>query len=484
MERQKKIPQKNGINIKISKYVFYIMLSTFFKNAKFIIFFGVFLGIIISLAGAGYIYSFPLKARAKIEFSIAIDRKNNKYPNGSTFNINDILATNILLKVYKQDNLHDYFDDFDEFKSSLFVYRNDIKLMFLEEDYTKKLKNQDITPAVKAALESEYLRKRSQIVNNSNFIIGFASAKSPSNLPQQIMIKFLSDILNTWLEASIKDRGINKYNISLYSRDTINKSTLLSLDYVMGIDLLRSLLRGVKENIDAIGELPGANLTNLTCKLGSFTYSDLKLKYQFLNDYQLEPLIGIIKSYALDQNQKMQIIYLENKLITTEEKLKFVTQERGMLQELANKFLLKSDLDLINTTKREVNIKKDIQYYQRMINAYNTKSIKISERKHIELEAEIKEKELTLLSSINELIFIITEFYSKLSANNLGIRSDYIKPIAYMANISRGINSRQIITVCFIVWLGLMLFIIGIIYYNAHIVPEIKKIKDMDIKNI
>ena len=94
---------------------------------------------------AGFIYLGQVRQQVtSLKFKLDFKGvEENRYPNGMKFSTSDIVSSEVMDQVYKQDNLKKYMD-FSDFKAAITITQTNDKLKFLEFEYAGKLSNRKL----------------------------------------------------------------------------------------------------------------------------------------------------------------------------------------------------------------------------------------------------------------------------------------------------------------------------------------------------
>jgi len=114
------------------------------KRRKTFMFFSVAATVLIIVL-AGFIYLGQVRQQVtSLKFKLDFKGvEENRYPNGMKFSTSDIVSSEVMDQVYKQDNLKKYMD-FSDFKAAITITQTNDKLKFLEFEYAGKLSNRKL----------------------------------------------------------------------------------------------------------------------------------------------------------------------------------------------------------------------------------------------------------------------------------------------------------------------------------------------------
>ncbi len=207
-------------------------------------------------------------------------REEDKYPNGTAFSITDIIAPDVVASVYTDNHLADQNIGYADFRNRLGIspFSVDVGAIMLSYDavFDQRKATQSEIEQTQAAMNREIDRK-------SRSAVQLTFDNRHQNLSDELVAKILTDIVETWAQKAIKERGVVRTDIAAV------RSEALDLDRLKGFERL-NLLRGVRNRIDSlrgyidtIGELPGGNV--IVDEQSSLNINGLKAR---LNDVETQ----------------------------------------------------------------------------------------------------------------------------------------------------------------------------------------------------
>ena len=507
-----------------------IFIALWKKRGKIIVWSVIFAVIIIVVGGIIFLSQTKYQI-SELDFSLnfkGVDK--GQYPNGSRFSTNDIIAVTVLQKVYDDNKLEKYYKDFDTFQSDISVFKNDFKLVALRSEYAAKLANKKLTVEDRDKFESEFRRLKAGILANSNFNL-VLSGHSKVKLPSMLSSKVLNDTLKVWLNLAEREKGINKYRISLVTSDIISTTDIEDLDYIVGLDLLRETLKTVKADLNKVAGLPGSKLVTIDTDRGRTSLSDLKFKLNFVETFELAPLSGAIRSYGITKEGPLSMIYLKTKLYDLErtrtailavrktyaDTLKNYTNIQGsydtigkisrgqtttgsastiipqfdggffdkivsMAQQDANvKYRQKLTSDEISAALKSIDLDKEISYYSTLFEAFkkfkdkNSKDV-TDNKELVSAETLIKKKQIKILNSITQIIKDTHRFYEKINEYSLNPQSRFYNIKSYTSVSIKSISIKKSAIIMILIWILLEVIMLGSVLLRNKITEETNKI--------
>jgi len=232
-----------------------------------------------------------------------------RYPNGRRFSSSDILATTVLFKVFSDNKLAG-FSDFSTFTKSIFILEDNPAYERLARDYAAALSDPRLSAVDRDRLQREFDAKRASLSKNE-YSINFLQSRDTAKLPRSLIEKSLREILAEWSRYVAVDQHLLQYEVSIISPDFVVKDMNDSGDYIADVQMLRSKIRRVMENIEDLEKLPGAPLARTPDRM---SLRDIRLRLVEIVRFQLDPLVSMINSSGLVRDRQSTIRFLENQL--------------------------------------------------------------------------------------------------------------------------------------------------------------------------
>ena len=464
------------------------ILTTLWKKRGKIISWTIICAVVI-IAVSGIIFLLQAKYEvSKLSFSLNFAGvEKGQYPNGSRFSSNDIIAGTVLQKVYKENNLDKYYEDFSDFQKDISIYKNNFRLVALRAEYASELSDKKITAEGRDKLEAEFQRGKANILANANFKLALTGNNKKQTPPSILVNKVLRNILENWINSAEKEKGINKYRISLVPNNVISKSDIESLDHIVGIDLLRETIKTVKSDIDKIAELPGAKIVSINTDKGEINLSNLKFRTDFLQTFELAPFSGAIRTYGITKEGPLSMVYLKTKLYELERERKAILAVRKLYADTLNSYssiqnsnettskmiqrqstamgstagntstiipqfdgtffdkivsMAQQDANVkyiqgltnneISAALESIKLNKEISYYTTLFEAFekfreNAKKTESQNKEIVLVETLINKKKLGILNSLTQIIKDIHLFYQKINEYSINSQSEFYR---------------------------------------------------------
>ena len=468
---------------------------------------------------------------ATLNFSLNFNGfSKGEYPNGLRFTPNDITSPVILKKVYNTNSLDKYFKDFSNFQNSITIYKNSYKLLPLNAEYSSKLNNNKLTAPEREKIESNYQTARNDILSNTEYNLVFYKSFTLAKPPNSLSSKILNDILRYWIDYAVKTKGINKYRISIITENIISDYQISDLNYIIKTDLLRTSITNVIANIESITKIPGADTTYITNNNNSrINIRDLIFRADFLQNYELQPLVGAINIYGISKTGPLSTVYLQTKMMELERNKKVLVNQKevyssallnyigirqnnlnssnkikndvypqattqldgtfldkivNMIQEDGSQKYKQTLTDKVISTGLDITrVDKNISYYTDLMYSFSTKESQFksnlplpeTNKEKKEVLKLVAEKLKTTQERLKELLHDVNLFYDKLS-DNLYPQTEFFKANSFTVSVEKSISLKKLLMISMLIWMLLEIIIISI----ALISDNIKKTRSND----
>ena len=165
------------------------------------------------------------------------------------------------VRVFKKNQVERYLS-FDDFKDAMFILQSNPDLELLSYEYQAKLAEPRLTAVDRSRIEEEFRKKRESL-KSASFSLNFRTAERVLRTPQPMMNKILRDTLSTGAQQAAERKGATRYNVPVLSKNTLRKDFMTADDYVVAVDILRSMIERVLGTVDDIARIPGADAVRL-----------------------------------------------------------------------------------------------------------------------------------------------------------------------------------------------------------------------------
>ena len=232
------------------------------------------------------------------------------YPNGVKFSTAEIVSTPLLVKVFRGNQL-DRFTNFADFSRAIFILEANAQYELLAAEYQSRLADLKLSPVDRDRIQKEWESKAAAIAKNDYSINYLRNPNSPT-LPETLVRKVLTDVLNEWALHAIRDQHVLRYQISILSPEVLNEMAAGDEDYVIRVQILRSKVVRVISNIDSLALIPSAIMVRTP--VDGLSLQEIRLRLVEIIRFRLEPLNGIVRASGLIKNPATTLRFLESQL--------------------------------------------------------------------------------------------------------------------------------------------------------------------------
>lgn len=278
---------------------------------------------------------YVVKQEFRLEFTGA---DQNKYPNGLQFSTADILSTEVLDKVYRQNDLGKYMK-FSDFKAGLAVFQMNDRLRLLEFEYSQRFSEKNLSMENRQRLEQEFLEKKKALMVPV-YSLTFIQGGRAGSIPDNVAAKVLQDILREWSVFAERVKGANKFQLELVSPNVLKKEDIEAEDYLVATDILRVMTRRVSKDLEALAGLPGAMVVRVGDQ--GISLSDLRYRLQDLERFKLNLLLGLIRQTAVSKHPEFTLAYLQNQIFDLKLKTEQAAANVAIYENSLNQYIQKS----------------------------------------------------------------------------------------------------------------------------------------------
>lgn len=253
-----------------------------------------------------YVLSRPMQRNTALGFRVEFPGADQGlYPNGVRFSGSDIVDTPVLRAAYDANQLERYMS-FTQFSNSVVVLEANASLNELAREYEAKLNNPRLTAVERDRLESEYQQKRESLRKNEWAIL-LTTREGLTRVPPSVASKTLADILRFWADFASKTRQVLVHRVPLVSDRAIARLSTFDNDPLASFLALRLSARELRENIDALSRLPGAEVVRSQKRAASLR--ELELELGQLERGRIEYTINrIVSSGNIDRARAIALI--------------------------------------------------------------------------------------------------------------------------------------------------------------------------------
>ena len=275
---------KSGTDESGNRIVWLSLIKTHGRN---VLIAAVAVAVVVAVAGVLYVRSQGSQVVAYQEFRPTFaGLADLRYPNMLPFSQNDVTASSILDAVYDSNGLTTVCNR-EAFRAGFYVEQRSDQSVYLDLEYQARLSEPRITMVERKALQEEHTAKRKALPLQYRLV--FVTPRACAALSTVVVKKVMGEVLNTWATESDTKRGVLNHQIEVLTPATLEVKPSGEGGLLLRADLLRTALRRVNTNIDAIRKLPGAELIRLGP--GKVTFLEVQAKVTDLVGSRLDPLV-------------------------------------------------------------------------------------------------------------------------------------------------------------------------------------------------
>ena len=418
--------------------------------------------------------------------------EEGKYPNGDLFSPLEPISTVVLQEVYGTNDLKRFLP-FEQFKKGFTVLQRNLEREKLDADYKARLGDPKMTSVERDRLIREY-RERVAALRSAEYSLIYSQQYALSTIPSETLRKVMVDVVSVWARNADLKKGALSYRISVFSPKMVTAQLAVKgCDPVIALDILRNHVQKVVRNIDQIMNLPGAAFVQDE-KEGE-KLIDIRNRLMEMERFQINPLIGRVRSQGITRDPAGTMSYLENQLFQLnlqrraaqervqllEASLKSYLQERGsvspegsaasgsvsaVIPQVNADFFDKvmeigqktSDLEyrksiterIIKAGDELVTLEKDARYYEEFLRLFQRRGFsRAGEAQIVSCEAKYREIGSQLVRSIQE----INTIYGVIAKQNLNPDSLLYTVVAPPFSTTRyALSKGKVLALCFLYW--------------------------------
>jgi hypothetical protein len=255
--------------------------------------------------------------------------QTGRYPNGAKFSTAEIVSTPLLVKVFRENQL-DRFTNFADFSRAVFVLEANAEYENLATEYQSRLADLKLTPMDRDRIQKEWESKAAAIAK-SDYSINYLRNPNVPTIPETLVRKVLTDVLNEWASHAIRDQHVLKYQISILSPNVLNELPVGDEDYIVRLQILRSKVVRVINNIDSLALIPSAVLVRTP--VDALSLQEIRLRLEEIIRFRLEPLNGIVRASGLIKSPATTLRFLESQLAYDQRGLKAAQDQADSIRQ-------------------------------------------------------------------------------------------------------------------------------------------------------
>ena len=230
------------------------------------------------------------------------------YPNGTPFQPGDIVSPSVVRPLFDRLELGNYFG-FEELKASITVVESNPEMDRLRREFEAKLANTRLTQAERDEMEKDYAARRSAARTGEFRVQLISGGGVPSNVAEAL----LPAVLESWAAEAQNVRGAWLYDVPVPGQGLLSQSDLVDEDYLVVVDLLRLTLKRVDRALEALSNIPGANLVRVPGDDG-LSIVEARARLEDLRQFKIEPLFAQVYGQGIFRDRAATTRYLEHRL--------------------------------------------------------------------------------------------------------------------------------------------------------------------------
>src|ERR1041385_5885448 len=237
----------------------------------------------IVVAVALYIFS-PEQRVVTLHFRLDFEgAPEGVYPNKTKFSSSDIIAPPILQKVYQADDLRRYVS-FESFRRSLIVLEANPDYQRLAADYQSRLADPKLNAIDRERLQREWQAKIVSLAKN-DYSLDWIRTPENAQVPESLVKQVLSDIVTQWERFATAELRVLKHRISVLTPEVVHSADGDG-EPLVAIQILRSTIYEVLQNIDTLREIPASELVRTS---DGMSLAETRLRLEGIVRFRLEP---------------------------------------------------------------------------------------------------------------------------------------------------------------------------------------------------
>ncbi|MCU1347108.1 MAG: hypothetical protein JWO56_138 [Acidobacteria bacterium] len=240
--------------------------------------------------------------------------ENNQYPNGLKFSSTDIVAANVLTRVYQSNDVAQYLS-FRRFKEAIFLQESSRELEKLNLEFETRLSDGKLTPVDRERIEREYQLRRSSL-RHAEYSLNFAESRLVKAVPEDVREKILRSVLNVWADLADKEKGAVKYRLPVLTTNVVIRNSVGPREYLVELDILRTRINRVLANVNALLAIPGSEIVRVGPE--KISLSEIQVNLYDIRRFQIDPLITETYQKGLIRDPRTVSGYYQSQLASAQ----------------------------------------------------------------------------------------------------------------------------------------------------------------------
>lgn len=221
-------------------------------------------------------------------------------PNGSPFELSSIISSTVLNRVHQNQQLDDLAISRSAFRRSVRIEPYNPNAFLIRAQYQQLLNDRNLSTERQNQLQQE-LNQALAIEALGGFRLRL-DVPDDMALSEVLIERILHDIPYTWALREIEERGVLDIPLATVSERMFDPERMVTLDYLIAIDLLRANITLMASSVDRLMQVPGANgLRDIDT---NFSLQDLQKVIQDLERYDLRQLRSPVQELGLTRDSR------------------------------------------------------------------------------------------------------------------------------------------------------------------------------------
>jgi len=348
------------------------------------------------------------------------------FPDGSRFQISDIVSPTVLSRVYHHNQLERYNLSLDQFRRAIVIEPYAPEAQFIRQRYQQQLSDRKLSPNEIQELQDRMLTEL-HLAQSGAVRLSFVS-KPDFTIPVNVIQKVLIDIANTWATRSIDELGVLQLSVPIYSPRIFDEQRFQELDYLLSIEMLLENIGLIESNINSLQSLPHA--ANAYDPETGFNLQDLKKAIRDVANYDLRQLMDPIKELGLTKNPDIVNLYYAQQLRELERE-KVLWKERARVTKEVMVGFARDEMspsDATQVMQSTITPQLGDAFLDRLVEISRHGSAQEFRQALAEKILEYENNALDIQQRIDN-INLIMEALNRSQDENMGLRDIYIKEV-------------------------------------------------------
>ena len=304
--------------------------------------------VLVSCLYFAYVYASYVLKSERVTYSSVVKLtfpgvEDSKYPNGSTFSYQDLIAPNIVAKVHEKYGLEKNDLSLNEFSSLLLVEPYSPQYPLIIKKYEKLLSSNNLS-VEQLDQTREKMRLELDQATRGSAVVSLRTKQGRFSETQAKAI--LTEISKLWANSAIVDKGALEMDIKLASARSLDDDLFKQVDYMVISDILNDKVSQIESNIKTLMQFDGA--ATISDPITGLKLADLSESLSDLSKYVIDELMSPIRSLGLTRNKELSIYYYEDKKTSLERELALFENQSALVREAFDSYHSVSDQNVSN----------------------------------------------------------------------------------------------------------------------------------------